>query len=101
MMNHISLPKTISSRIQMNILFNTKDERNRKRCDRNIHKSMRITVDNHETKKNSTVTVQQNNACKLEFADHLWLPYLDQPQSDIVVFANITFQIYHFIVSKW
>ena len=37
----------------------------------------------------------------MEFADHLWLPYLDQPQSDIVVFAMITFQIYNILVTKW
>ena len=33
------------------------------------------------------------NPCKLEFADHLWLPLLDQPQSYFVVFAIITFHI--------
>ena len=47
----------------MNMLFKTKDEIKRRRFDRNIHKAMRIPVDIHETKKNSTVTVQQNNAC--------------------------------------
>ena len=41
------------------------------------------------------------NACKLGFVDHLWLPFLDQPQSDIVVFAMISFHIYNIIVSKW
>ena len=39
--------------------------------------------------------------CRLEFADHLRLPFLDQPQYDILVFAMITFQIYHILVSKW
>ena len=41
------------------------------------------------------------NACKLEFEDHLWLTFLDQPQSEIVVFAIITFHIYTIIVTKW
>ena len=37
----------------------------------------------------------------MEFSGHLWLPFLDQPQSDIVFFAIIYFQIYHILVSKW
>ena len=41
------------------------------------------------------------NACKLESADHLWLPFLDQPQSEIVVSVIITFHIYDIIVTKW
>ena len=39
--------------------------------------------------------------CKLGFVDHLWLPFLDQPQSNIVVFSKINFQIYKIIVTKW
>ena len=41
------------------------------------------------------------NACKLEFADHLWLPFLDQPKSVIVIFAMINFHIYNILVTKW
>ena len=37
----------------------------------------------------------------MEFADHLWLLYLDQPQSDVVVFCNKYFQIYNILVKKW
>ena len=37
----------------------------------------------------------------MKFADHLWLPFLDQPQLESVVFAMINFQIYHILVSKW
>ena len=33
--------------------------------------------------------------------DHLWLPFLYQPQSDFVVFAIINFHIYNILVSKW
>ena len=57
-------------------------------CDRNKHKAMRITVGIHKMNKNICGTVQPKNACKLEFSDHLWLPFLDQPQSDIKVFEN-------------
>ena len=72
----------------MNTLFKTNDERTRSRCDRNIHKVVRITVDVHQTNIKLFVTVQPKNACKLEFSDHLWIPFIDQPQSDILVFAN-------------
>ena len=59
---------------------------------------MRVPVDIHETNKMFATTVQPKNVCRLEFADHLWLPFLDQPQSDIVFFEIITFQIYHILV---
>ena len=45
---------------------------------------MRIPVDIHEINKKFTFTVQPKNACKLEFVDHLWLHFLDQPKSDIL-----------------
>ena len=84
----------------MNMLFKTKCEIKRRRCDINIHKAMILPVDIHETNKKITITVQPKHSCKLEFSDHLWQPFLDQPQSDIVVFAIITFQIYNILVSK-
>ena len=46
---------------------------------------MIIPVYIHQTNTKLSVTVKTKNACKLEFTDHLWLPFLDQPQSDIVV----------------
>ena len=55
----------------MNTLFKTNDEIKRRRCDKIIHKAMRITVDIHQTNKKFSITVQSNNACKLEFSDHL------------------------------
>ena len=76
------------------MLFKTKDEMKRRRCDRNIHKAMIIHVEIHETNKKFTAYSFPKNACKLEFADHLWLQFLDQPQSDIVVVAIINFHIY-------
>ena len=41
------------------------------------------------------------NSCKLEFADNLWPQFLDQRQSDIVVFAITAVQIYKIMVKKW
>ena len=69
-------------------------------CDRSMRKSMRIPVEIHQTNKKFCVTVQPKHSCKLEFVDHLWLPFLHQPQSDIIVFAIINFQIYKILVKK-
>ena len=70
----------------MSMLFKAKDERTRMICDINIHKAITITVEINETKKKFTVIDQPKNACKLEFSDHLWLPFIDQAHFDIVVF---------------
>ena len=37
----------------------------------------------------------------MEFTDHLLLPFLDQNQSDVVVFAIISFQIYKILLTEW
>ena len=60
--------------------------RKRRIYDNIIHKDMRIPVDIYQRTKKVFVTVQPKNTCKLEFVDHLWLPFLDKPQSGIVVF---------------
>ena len=107
MTNHISTIKNlISSRIKMNVLFKIKDVSKRRgwhkklqkaviipidiheinKCYKSIQKAVRIPVEIHETNKKFTFTVQPKNACKLEFVDHLWIPFIDQPQLDIVVF---------------
>ena len=93
--------KLLSSQIQINMLVKNNDERKRRRCDRNIHKHMGIPVGIYQTNEKLFVTVQPNNECKLEFADILWLPFVVQPQYDIVVFSIITFQIYNILVTKW
>ena len=82
-------------------MFNTNCEIKRRICGKIIHKGSQIPADIHQINKNSSVIVQQKNTCKLEFSDHLWLPFIGQPQSDIVVFAIITFQIYNIIVTRW
>ena len=71
----------------MNTLFKCNYERKGGRFYQSIHKSMIIPVDIHQTNKKFYFTVQPKNACQLKFEDHLWLPFLDQPQSDIVFFA--------------
>ena len=74
-------------------MFNTNDEIKISICDIIIHNDMRIPVDSHQTNKNFSATFQQKKACLSEYADYLWIPFIDQPQSDIVVFVIITFQI--------
>ena len=36
----------------------------------------------------------------MEFADNLWLTYLDQPQSDVLVSSIIYFRTYKFLVTE-
>ena len=49
MMYHIfPIKKLISSQIKINMLCNNEDLRKRSRCDRKIHKDMRVFVDIHE-----------------------------------------------------
>ena len=62
---------------------------------------MRIPFDIYQTNRKFPATVQPKNECRLEFSDHLWLPFLEQPQSKILVFVIITFQIYNIVVTKW
>ena len=62
---------------------------------------MRITVDIYQITKKVFVAFQPKNSCRLEFADNLWLQFLHQPQSYIVVFAIITFHVYNILVTKW
>ena len=54
---------------------------------------MRIPVDIHQKNKKFFVTIQPKNECKLESADHLWLPFPDQPQSGISFFVCIIYNI--------
>ena len=67
----------------------------------NRHKSMKITNRNCPKRTKLFVTVHPRNVCKMVFPDHLWLPFLDQPQSDKVVFAIIYFGIYKYLVTEW
>ena len=47
------------------------------------------------------VTAQQKKSCKLELSDHLWIPFIYQPWSYIVVFSIINVRIYKILVKKW
>ena len=88
-MNYVFLAKRklVSYKIQMNALFKNSYGIKIRKYDRNIHKAMKITVDIQQTNKKLFVIVQPKSACKQEFADYLWIPILDQPQSDIVVYV--------------
>ena len=80
--------KLLSSQIQTNTLFKNNKEIKTRIFDRNIHKAIQIPVNIYQTNKIFFATVQPKKPFKLEYAGHLWLPFLDNPQSDIVVFAN-------------
>ena len=45
--------------------------------------------------------VHEKNTCKLEFADQLWLPFIYQLKSYVVVFEINSFHIYIILVTKW
>ena len=69
-------------------------------CYKNIHKDVQIPVQIYQRTKKFFVTVQPKNDFKMEFGNNLWLPFIDQPQYDIVVFAIITFHIYNILLKK-
>ena len=46
------------------------------------------------------MTVNPKTPCKLESAEHLWLPFLDRPQSDVVDFEIIYFHICIILVTQ-
>ena len=73
-----SKEKLLSSQIKMNVLFNNINGRKRRMDDKNMHKSIEIPVEVYQSTIKFFVT-DKKNACKLEFADHLWLPFLYQP----------------------
>ena len=83
------------------MLFKNNYKVKRRACEINIHKAMQFFVGIYQTNKKIFVIVQPKNTCKLELVDHLWLPFIDQRQYDIVVFAINIFLIYKIIVSKW
>ena len=72
----------------MNILFNNINKIKIRRCERNIYKAMKTPVEIYQTNKIFSVIIQPKNAYKWEFSEHLWLPFLDQPRSEIVVLKN-------------
>ena len=63
--------KLLSSQNQMNTFLKDIYQIERRRCDRNLHNTMKIPVGIYQTTKRFFSTDQTNNACKLEFADHL------------------------------
>ena len=88
---HFPAKIKLSSQIQINALFENNYKIKRSICDRNIHKAMWIPVEIYQNNNDFFVTVQPKNGCKMRCVGHLWLQYLDQPQSENVIFAKITF----------
>ena len=55
----------------------------------NKHKAMRIPCLICQTNKKLFVKVNKKIACTSEFSDHLWIPFLNKRQSDVVFFAKL------------
>ena len=66
-----------------------------------IHGSMSNTGGIFQTNNKLFVTVNRQNSCKLEFDHHLWIPFLNKPQSDIKFFAIIYFHMDKILMKKW
>ena len=54
---------------------------------------MRIPEFICQNNRRMIVLIHTINACKMVFVDRLWLPFIDQTKSDIVVFPIIYFDI--------
>ena len=67
----------------------------------NKRKAMRIPDRICRNNNKLFVTVNPRIVCKLVFADHLQLPFHDQPQPDVVVVSIIYFQVYKNLVTEW
>ena len=62
----------------------------------NRYKAM-ITTD--RTRKNKwLIAINSRHASKIKFTDNLWVPFLEQPQSGIFVFAMILVDIYKYML---
>ena len=85
----------------MKIMFKNNNGRKRMKCDTNTHKAMIVLDGIFQTNNKLFVTVLPKIACKLKCSNRLWLPFLDQTRSEIVVFGMITFQIYTTLLTKW
>ena len=93
--------KLSSSQRKIHMLFVNKNRIERRICDKYIHKDMWLPINIYQRNKKLFVTVKSKKAYKLEFSDHLCLPFLVQHQLDILVFAIITFHIHNIIVPNW
>ena len=62
---------------------------------------MVIIYDIFVTNNNLFKTIHPKKAFTLEFADHLWRQFLDQPQSYFVVSTIFNSQIYKIVVIEW
>ena len=80
-------------------MFKNNNATKKGKLNMNIDKTMRISDGSPHNNKKLYVTVNTKPSCKLEFLDHLWLPFIGQPQSDVIVFAMISLYIYKIIVT--
>ena len=67
----------------------------------NEHKAMIITDCMCQTNEKLFAAFNPKDTSKLEFADYLWLPFLDQPQSDVVLLSSSIFDLYKSHVTYW
>ena len=78
----------------MKTMFEKNNATKRGKSNMNKHKVVIITGQIYQNNKKLFVTFNSRNECRMDFADRLWLPFIDQSQSDVVVFVIIYFCIY-------
>ena len=63
------------------------------------HKDIIIPLITWKIENKLFVTFNTRYAYRVVFPDHMWMPFLDQPLPDVVVFAIIYFDIYKYLVT--
>ena len=90
----------ISCKIKTKTMFKKNKGTKKGEYDMNINKALKIIDWILKTNNKLFVAFNPKNVCKLEFAYHLWLPFLDQNQPYILVFVIINLQIYNIPVKN-
>ena len=88
---------TIHEKVYMRTIF----IKNTRKINLKRHKYMRIPHRTWKIENKLFVTFNTRYAYILVFPDHMWIPFIDQPQPYVVVFSTIYFNIYKYIVTKW
>ena len=78
-------PAKQSREYKMKCMFKKNNATKRRKLNKNEHKAMIIPNLIFKTNKELFVTVNTQSVCTLGFSVHIWLPFLNQPQSDVVV----------------
>ena len=57
------------------------------KCNMNKHKAMRISDGIFQNNNKLFLAINPKQTLKMELADNLWIPFLDQPHPNVVVLS--------------